>query len=179
MAFRDNIDSGALFRSLPRLSEIVNWARYFNGFPRQYRLWRYLWVSAMSLRSLALSVLFWLLVPCDGQSVEAAAKNSDVGSLVNLFIGTTNGGHVFPGGFSWLSSVHVVITVHRCHTSPWDGQSGVGHWFSGKRASTCRPHEWSTHRMFSKLVMTQTLSLMLLVLVSCMMTAQVVYVFLS
>lgn len=57
--------------------------------------------------------------------------NSDPASLVNVFIGTTNGGHVFPGLL--LQRIFVICWfLRRCHSSAWNGESWTRHWFPRK-----------------------------------------------
>lgn len=53
--------------------------------------------ACLFLRSLCL--LLWLVSLVNGSSgvVPELGKIDDLASLVNLFIGTTNGGNVFPG----------------------------------------------------------------------------------
>jgi len=61
-----------------------------------------------------------------GQSV------SDPASFVLPFIGTTNGGHVFPGKFSLRTCLYGCVCVptstdFRRDFASWNGQSGDGH----------------------------------------------------
>lgn len=81
------------------------------------------------------------LPPAPTQSSNVSASNPV--SLVNLFIGTTNGGHVFPGAchnsLAHATETNLIHGTHRSYTAPWDGQSGNGYRLSRKCKSfvTC------------------------------------------
>lgn len=57
----------------------------------------------------------------------ATAQIADPAALVNLFIGTTNGGHVFPGEYNpqWLPANP--NKTRRCHIATRNGESRDGH----------------------------------------------------
>lgn len=56
---------------------------------------------------------------------------SDPASLVIPFIGTINGGHVFPGMYD-LAIKGYKFEICRCHLTSWNGQSWNGHGRTGK-----------------------------------------------
>ncbi len=54
------------------------------------------------------------------------ALAQDPASYVNLFIGTTNDGHVFPGQYPYgILNAHIVYVLRRNHP-PWNAVVKVG-----------------------------------------------------
>jgi hypothetical protein len=51
----------------------------------------------MACKLLILGLSLGVLCASQDAKASPSTNNGDVASLVNLFIGTTNGGHVFPG----------------------------------------------------------------------------------
>jgi hypothetical protein len=70
-------------------------------------------------------------------AVAVAQNETDPASFVHMFIGTTNGGHVFPGESAFLErrDAETHVARSRCDAAARDGEGRDGHGLAGRGAS--------------------------------------------
>lgn len=115
--------------------------------------------STTVIETTPLSSILTSFPPAPTQTSNVSLSNP--ASLVNLFIGTTNGGHVFPGMFSLRLVSHTVdntvVDVTRSNIASWYGQSRHGYRLTGKCTCTCVVLSYVTQgRLHSTLGMMRT-----------------------